>query len=71
MNAGNEEKIIVLLEEIRDIQKKNTENYYQALKYQEEGIRISREAMKRQKKFLLHSLIVIAILVIVGLLLRP
>jgi hypothetical protein len=44
-----DEQVIKLLEEIRDLQKLNVENYKEALKNQQESIEINRRALRRQK----------------------
>jgi len=44
-----EEKVIKLLEEIRDLQKLHVENYKDALKNRQESIEIQRQAMRRRR----------------------
>lgn len=44
-----DEKIVRLLEEIRDLQKLHVENYKDALKNQQEAILIQKQAVRRQK----------------------
>ena len=44
-----DEKVITLLEEIRDLQKLHIENYKEAVKIQQEAIEMNRRAFRRQK----------------------
>lgn len=44
-----EEHVIKLLEEIRDLQKLQVENYKDALKNRQESIDIQKRALRRQK----------------------
>ena len=46
----NEEKIVVLLEEIRDLQKQHVENYKDAIKRQDQSIELQKQAIERQKQ---------------------
>jgi CHASE3 domain sensor protein len=55
-----EEQVIKLLEEIRDLQKLQVENYKDALKNQQESIKIQKQAVRRQK----ITLIVIGLLLL-------
>ena len=43
-----DEKVIQLLEEIRDLQKLHAENHKEALRNQQESIEIQRRAVRRQ-----------------------
>ncbi len=44
-----DERVIKLLEEIRDLQRLHVENYKDALKNQQESIEINKQAMRRQR----------------------
>ena len=44
-----DEKVITLLEEIRDLQKLHIENYKEAVKIQQEAIEMNGRAFRRQK----------------------
>lgn len=45
----NDEKIVSLLEEIRDLQKQHVENYKDAIKRQDQALELQKEAVGRQK----------------------
>jgi hypothetical protein len=70
----NDERIIQLLEEIRDLGRRSAESYEKALRNQEEALRTQAEAVRNQQRFLSKQRIAgIAVLilmaaVIVGLL---
>ncbi|MFZ0038839.1 MAG: hypothetical protein WAK91_15540 [Candidatus Acidiferrales bacterium] len=55
-----EERLIKLLEEIRDLQKLHVEKYGEALKNQHESIGLQKRAIRRQK----ISLLVIGLLLL-------
>ena len=59
------EKVIQLLEEIRDLHKLLVENYMDALKNQQESIEIQKRAIRRQKiTMLVIGLLLLAFLVV-------
>ena len=55
-----DERVIQLLEEIRDLQKQHMENHKNAIQNQEQTIAIARQAAQRQKL----ALIVIGVLLL-------
>jgi cell division protein FtsL len=67
----DEDRVIRLLEEIRDLQRQQLEAYGRALENQQEAIRMQRQGIGRARKLMAGIAAVIAIvLVIVLLLLR-
>lgn len=61
----NDERVIKLLEEIRDIQKQNVANYQTALRNQEEAIRIQRAATRRVVRLATVMIVVLFLLALV------
>jgi CHASE3 domain sensor protein len=59
----DDQRVIHLLEEIRDLQKLHVENYKDALKNQQEAIDIQKRAVRRQK-----IILIVAGLLLVGVL---
>jgi hypothetical protein len=57
------EEIVLLLREIRDLQKQHVENYRDALKNQQESIELQAKASRLQKR----SLVILLIVVLVGI----
>lgn len=57
----NDEKVYTLLEEIRDLQKEQVENYKVSLKNQQEAIAIQKEAVARQKNMSKKLLTIVCI----------
>ncbi|HEV2462830.1 MAG TPA: hypothetical protein VGT04_03425 [Acidobacteriaceae bacterium] len=57
------EEIVLLLREIRDLQKQHVENYRDALKNQQESIELQAKAGRLQKR----SLIILLVVVLVGI----
>ena len=57
----SDDQIIVLLTEIRDLQKQNTENYKIALQNQRESIEFQRSFAARQKKGVVLVIIVVIV----------
>jgi len=45
----NDDRIVKLLEEIRDLQRQHVENYKDALRNQEESIKMNREWQRRPR----------------------
>ncbi len=59
-----EERVIQLLEEIRDLQKLHVENYKDALKNQQESIDLQKRAVRRQKiTLVVFGLLLVALLI--------
>jgi hypothetical protein len=59
-----EERVIQLLEEIRDLQKLHVENYKDALKNQQESIELQKRAVRRQKiTLVVFGLLLVALLI--------
>ena len=59
----NDDRIVKLLEEIRDLQRQHGENYKEALRNQEESIRMNREWQRKASQRQVIALIVIAVVV--------
>ena len=57
------EEIVLLLREIRDLQKQHVENYKDALKNQQESIQLQAKSSRWAKR----SLIILLIVVLVGI----
>ena len=55
-----DDRVIALLQEIRDLQKLHIQNYQDALKNQQESIAIQRGAIRRQKTVLLVLFVLLA-----------
>jgi len=58
----DDDRMVKLLEEIRDLQRAHVENYKDALRNQEESIRITKEFQRKASLRQLVALIVIAVL---------
>jgi cell division protein FtsL len=61
----SDERIIQLLEEIRDIGKQNAENYKLALARQEEAIQLQKKALGRVRTVIMIIALVLVLLVAV------
>ena len=59
----NDDRIVKLLEEIRDLQRQHVENYKDALRNQEESIEMNREWHRKASQRQVIALIVIAVVV--------
>ena len=59
----NDDRIVRLLEEIRDLQRQHVENYKDALRNQEESIRMNREWHRKATQRQLIALVVIGLVV--------
>jgi hypothetical protein len=71
MPLMDEDRLIRLLEEIRDLQRQQVDAYARALSNQQEALRMQREWMGRSRMLLAGlSLAIVVVLVIVLLLLR-
>jgi hypothetical protein len=68
----NDDRIIRLLEEIRDLQRRHSERYGEALRNQEESIRLQQAGLRRVRVVLAFATIavVLAVTMLVLLLLR-
>ncbi len=67
----DEDRVVRLLEEVRDLQRQQVEAYARALSNQEEALRRQREGVGRARKFLAGvGVILLIVLAIVVLLLR-
>jgi ABC-type lipoprotein release transport system permease subunit len=62
-----DEQVVKLLEEIRDLQKLHVENYKDALKNQQEAIDLQKNAMRRQRIFLVVLIVFLAAIVAVSI----
>jgi hypothetical protein len=60
------DKIIAILQEMRDLQKQSVENYRHALKNQEESIRIQKNAAGKVRKIIFPILLVVVILALLA-----
>jgi hypothetical protein len=58
----DDDRVIKLLEEIRDLQRAHVENYKDALQNQQESIRMNREWQRKATQRQVIALIVIAVL---------
>ncbi len=68
-----DERVVKLLEEIRDLQRQNVANYHEALRNQQEAIGIQRAATRRVTRLamvILVLLFLLALTVVVPYLLR-
>ena len=57
------DRVVKLLEEIRDLQRMHVENYKDALRNQEESIRINKEWQRKASMRQVIALVVIAVLI--------
>jgi hypothetical protein len=69
MEDEKADKIIALLQEMRDLQKQSIENYQYALKTQEEAIRLQKNAAGKVRKIIFPVLLVVVILALVAVML--
>lgn len=65
----DEERLVRVLEEIRDLQRQHVEAYARALANQQEALRLQREGMGRARKLLAAVGVIIAIVLIMVLVL--
>ena len=63
----NDDRIVTLLEEIRDLQRQHVANYKDALRNQEESIKLNREWQRKASQRQVIALVVIAVVVAVFL----
>jgi ABC-type glycerol-3-phosphate transport system permease component len=67
----DEERLVRVLEEIRDLQRQQVEAYARALSNQQEAMRLQREGLGRARKLLAGvGVIIVIVLVMVLVLLR-
>ena len=67
----DEDRIVRLLEEIRDLQRQHLQAYGRALENQQEALRVQREGVGRARKLqAVVGVVIVIVLVIVLLLLR-
>jgi hypothetical protein len=67
----DEDRVVRMLEEIRDLQRQQVDAYARALTNQQEALRLQREGMSRARKLLgVVGVITVIILVMVTVLLR-
>ena len=68
----NDDRIIRLLEEIRDLQRQHAERYGEALRNQEESIKLQQAGLRRVRVILAFATIavILAVAMLVMLLLR-
>ena len=67
----DEDRVVRMLEEIRDLQRQQVDAYARALTNQQEALRLQREGMSRARKLLgVVGVITVIILVMVMVLLR-
>ena len=55
----NDDRVVRLLEEMRDLQRQHVDSYREALRNQAESIRLQQEAMKRVRVILILAGIVV------------
>jgi hypothetical protein len=65
LGAMTNDRIIALLEEIRDLQRQHAANYQDALRNQQEAIGIQRAATRRVMRFATALMILVVVLVAV------
>ena len=61
----NDDRVVRLLEEMRDLQRQHLENYREALRNQAESIRLQQEAIKRVRVILTFAGIALVLVLIV------
>jgi CHASE3 domain sensor protein len=61
----NDDRVVRLLEEIRDLQRLHTENYREALRNQAESIKLQQTAMKRVRGILIVAGVLLVLLLLV------
>jgi CHASE3 domain sensor protein len=62
----NDDRVLRVLEEIRDLQRQNTSNYQEALRNQQESIRLQQTGLRRVRIVL--ALATVTLLLAVGML---
>jgi hypothetical protein len=69
MNDEKADKIIELLQQMRDLQQKSVENYKNAIQNQEESIKIQKAAAGKLRKIIFPVLLIVVLLALVAILL--
>ena len=62
----NDDRILRVLEEMRDLQRQSTANYQLALRNQEESIKLQQQALRRVRVIL--GIATLALVIVVGML---
>jgi hypothetical protein len=62
----NDERILRVLEEMRDLQRQSTANYQLALRNQEESIKLQQQGLRRVRMTL--GIATVALVIVVGML---
>lgn len=62
----NDERILRVLEEMRDLQRQSTANYQLALRNQEESIKLQQQGLRRVRVIL--GIATVALVIVVGML---
>ena len=62
----NDDRILRVLEEMRDLQRQSTANYQLALRNQEESIKLQQQALRRVRVIL--AIATLALVIVVGML---
>lgn len=62
----NDDRILRVLEEMRDLQRQSTANYQLALRNQEESIKLQQQGLRRVRVIL--SFATVALVIVVGML---
>ncbi|MGH7518580.1 MAG: hypothetical protein ACREOC_14130 [Gemmatimonadales bacterium] len=61
----NDDRVVRLLEEMRDLQRQHVESYQEALRNQAESIRLQQDALKRVRVILICAGVVFVLLLVV------
>jgi hypothetical protein len=69
MNDEKADKIIELLQQMRDLQLQSVENYKNAIQNQEESIKIQKAAAGKLRKIIFPVLLIVVLLALVAILL--
>jgi len=69
MDDEKADKIIELLQQMRDLQQKSVENYKNAIQNQEESIKIQKAAAGKLRKIIFPVLLIVVLLALVAILL--
>jgi hypothetical protein len=62
----NDDRILRVLEEMRDLQRQSTANYQLALRNQEESIKLQQQALRRMRVIL--GIAMLALVIVAGML---
>ena len=69
MDDEKADKIIELLQQMRDLQQKSVENYKNAIQNKEESIKIQKAAAGKLRKIIFPVLLIVVLLALVAILL--